>query len=269
MRSAGSDRGDGHEATPVTASLDDDGMRRILVHAARRNGISVSPNATAGPGRDEIAARYVRGGPIKDYRLVSFDGQQVTFRYGNHRNLNEQGQPQQADLTVTVEEFLRRWSAHCRCRAYIWCGRGVCCQRAAAEAGAGSGATAGAGDGQEDTAAHDRAARLQPPLGTVSGLSARHDRDSGVTAGRCAAAGRILAGGRLRGRVRIPIEQPPLAACPTSHWSGTLRGAITSTGMSFACSWPLYDLALTVMAIFSPSTRYIADTMTGRSVEEQ
>lgn len=57
-------------------------------------------------------ARYVRGGPIKDHRLVSFDGQQVTFRYGNHRELDDAGQPRQAELTLRVTEFLRRWSEH-------------------------------------------------------------------------------------------------------------------------------------------------------------
>jgi putative transposase len=54
----------------------------------------------------------VRGGPIKDHRLLSFDGQQVTFRYGNHRNLDAQGNPCHAELTLTVQEFLQRWSEH-------------------------------------------------------------------------------------------------------------------------------------------------------------
>ena len=57
-------------------------------------------------------ARYVRGGPIKDHRLISFDGQYVTFRYGNHRDLDAAGKPQQAELRLSVVEFLRRWSDH-------------------------------------------------------------------------------------------------------------------------------------------------------------
>jgi hypothetical protein len=44
--------------------------------------------------------------------LVSFDGQQVTFRYGNHRELDVRGKPRQAELTLSVDEFLRRWSEH-------------------------------------------------------------------------------------------------------------------------------------------------------------
>ena len=42
-------------------------------------------------------ARYVRGGPIKDHRFVSFADEQVTFRYGNHRELDAQGKPQQPE----------------------------------------------------------------------------------------------------------------------------------------------------------------------------
>jgi hypothetical protein len=64
-----------------------------------------------GGGVVKYLARYVRGGPIKDHRLVACDGQQVTFRYGNHRSLDARGKPQHAALTVRVEEFLRRWSA--------------------------------------------------------------------------------------------------------------------------------------------------------------
>ena len=57
-------------------------------------------------------ARYVRGGPIKDHRFLAFDGEQVTFRYGNHRELDGCGQPQQQEVTLTVGEFLCRWSEH-------------------------------------------------------------------------------------------------------------------------------------------------------------
>jgi hypothetical protein len=54
----------------------------------------------------------VRGGPIKAHRLVKFAGQQVTLRYGNHRDLDDAGQPRQAELTLRVTEFIHRWSTH-------------------------------------------------------------------------------------------------------------------------------------------------------------
>ena len=85
----------------------------MLVQAARQQwNIRIAERYPHGRGVMKYLARYVRGGPIKDHRLLSFDGQQVTFRYGNHRELDEQGQPRQQELTLTVAEFLRRWSEH-------------------------------------------------------------------------------------------------------------------------------------------------------------
>ena len=93
--------------------LDKDGVRRVLVEAARQQwNIRIAERYPHGRGVMKYLARYVRGGPIKDHRFVSFDGQQVTFRYGNHRDLDDAGQPRQAELTLEVEEFLRRWSDH-------------------------------------------------------------------------------------------------------------------------------------------------------------
>ena len=88
-------------------------MRRVLVEAARQKwNIRIAERYRHGRGVATYLARYVRGGPIKDQRVVSFDGQQVRFRYGNHRELDSRGKPQQQELTLSVEEFLRRWSEH-------------------------------------------------------------------------------------------------------------------------------------------------------------
>ena len=93
--------------------LDEDGIRQVLVAAARQKwNIRIAERYPHGRGVTKYLARYVRGGPIKDHRFLSFDGQQVTFRYGNHRALDDAGQPRQAELTLEVEEFLRRWSDH-------------------------------------------------------------------------------------------------------------------------------------------------------------
>jgi hypothetical protein len=93
--------------------LDDDGIRRVLVEAARQKwNLRIAERYPHGRGVMKYLARYVRGGPIKDHRFVAFDGQQVTFRYGNHRDLDEVGKPQQAELTLSVDEFLRRWNEH-------------------------------------------------------------------------------------------------------------------------------------------------------------
>ena len=93
--------------------LDDDGVRQVLVQAARQKwNIRIAERYPHGRGVMKYLARYVRGGPIKDHWLVACDGQQVTFRYGNHRDLDAAGQPRQAELTLSVREFLRRWSEH-------------------------------------------------------------------------------------------------------------------------------------------------------------
>jgi hypothetical protein len=93
--------------------LDEDGVRQVLVAAARQPwNIRIAERYPHGRGVMTYLACYVRGGPLKDHRFVRFDGGQVTFRYGNHRDLDEQGKPQPAELTLRVEEFLRRWSEH-------------------------------------------------------------------------------------------------------------------------------------------------------------
>jgi hypothetical protein len=93
--------------------LDDEGVRQVLVAAARQKwNIRIAERYRHGRGVVKYLARYVRGGPIKDHRLITFDGEQVTVRYGNHRERDERGNPQQHELTLPVAEFLARWSAH-------------------------------------------------------------------------------------------------------------------------------------------------------------
>jgi hypothetical protein len=97
----------------VPSHFADDGVRQVLVAAAQQKwNIRIANRYRHGRGVTTYLARYVRGGPIKDHRLVSFAEQQVTFRYGNHRERDERGKLRQAELTLTVEEFLRRWSEH-------------------------------------------------------------------------------------------------------------------------------------------------------------
>ena len=101
----------GHLQVPL--SLGDDGVRRVLVAAARQQwNIRIAERYPHGRGVMKYLARYVRGGPIKDHRFVAFDGSHVIFRYGNHRDLDAHGKPRQAELALTRDEFLRRWSEH-------------------------------------------------------------------------------------------------------------------------------------------------------------
>jgi hypothetical protein len=54
----------------------------------------------------QYLARYAFRGPLSDRRLVGTDGGRVTFRYTDNRS----GQPR--TLTVSAEEFLRRYLQH-------------------------------------------------------------------------------------------------------------------------------------------------------------
>ena len=151
-------------------------MRRVLVAAARPKwNIRIAERYPHGRGVMKYLARYVRGGPIKDHRLVRFDGQEVTFRYGNHRERDARGKPQQAELTLSVAEFLRRWSEHVPLPGVhtvrAW---GLYASTQRREAGAVSGATAGGGAAGDAAVVNGRAAPgPRPPLGAVSGVSAK------------------------------------------------------------------------------------------------
>ncbi len=101
----------GHLVLPP--SLAAEGIRPVLRAAARRKwNLRIAERYPHGRGVVKYLARYVRGGPLKDSRLVAFDGRQVTFRYGNHRHLQPGGQPRQDELTLSVSDFLHRWSVH-------------------------------------------------------------------------------------------------------------------------------------------------------------
>ena len=93
--------------------VDDDGVRRLLRAAARRKwNVRISSGYAHGRGVATYLARYLRGGPLKNSRLLSFDAERVAFRYRNYRQLRANGQPAEQTLVLPVAEFLRRWSEH-------------------------------------------------------------------------------------------------------------------------------------------------------------
>jgi hypothetical protein len=61
-----------------------------------------------GAGVVTYLARYLRGGPIKNARLVAFDGARVTFL---HRTRQE-GTAALQRITLPVADFLQRWLLH-------------------------------------------------------------------------------------------------------------------------------------------------------------
>jgi hypothetical protein len=57
-------------------------------------------------------ARYLRGGPLKPTRIVSWDDQTVTVRYADNQDPDAQGRGRRKLLTLGVAEFLQRWLLH-------------------------------------------------------------------------------------------------------------------------------------------------------------
>jgi hypothetical protein len=65
-----------------------------------------------GVGVVTYLARYLRGGPLKNARLVVYDGDRVTFTY---RARQEEPDVESASLqrmTLPVADFLQRWLLH-------------------------------------------------------------------------------------------------------------------------------------------------------------
>jgi hypothetical protein len=65
-----------------------------------------------GAGVVTYLARYLRGGPIKNARLVAWDGDRVTFTYRARQEEAEAGPASSPRMTLPVADFLQRWLLH-------------------------------------------------------------------------------------------------------------------------------------------------------------
>ena len=65
-----------------------------------------------GAGVVTYLARYLRGGPIKNARLVAWDGERVTFSYRPHAEDTDGGKAAPQRMTLPVADFLQRWLLH-------------------------------------------------------------------------------------------------------------------------------------------------------------
>jgi hypothetical protein len=65
-----------------------------------------------GRGVATYLARYLRGGPMQNSRLVSFDGRQVTFVYHDNRVTPAGGKGRQAAMTLAIDDFIPRLLLH-------------------------------------------------------------------------------------------------------------------------------------------------------------
>jgi hypothetical protein len=65
-----------------------------------------------GAGVVTSLARYLRGGPIKNARLVAWDGDRVTFTYRAREEEPASGSPFWQRMTLSTGDFLQRWLLH-------------------------------------------------------------------------------------------------------------------------------------------------------------
>jgi Putative transposase len=65
-----------------------------------------------GAGVVTYLARYLRGGPIKNARLVAWDGERVTFIYRARDEETDGGRPSPQRMTLYSADFLHRWLLH-------------------------------------------------------------------------------------------------------------------------------------------------------------
>jgi hypothetical protein len=65
-----------------------------------------------GAGVVTYLARYLRGGPLKNARLVAWDGDHVTFTYRTRQEEADGARPGFQQMTLPVADFLQRWLLH-------------------------------------------------------------------------------------------------------------------------------------------------------------
>jgi hypothetical protein len=65
-----------------------------------------------GRGVATYLARYLRGGPIQNRRVVSFDGRSVTFVYQNNHDTPEGDKGSRQSMTLAVGDFIQRVLLH-------------------------------------------------------------------------------------------------------------------------------------------------------------
>lgn len=86
---------------------------RIVARARRRKwNVRLEAPYRHGEGVAVYLARYLKGGPLKNRRLVGFDGREVSFRYGDFREADGAGRPRSKVMRLSLPEFLGRLLLH-------------------------------------------------------------------------------------------------------------------------------------------------------------
>jgi Putative transposase/Transposase zinc-binding domain len=87
-------------------------LNRLGHPTKTRWNVHIRERYAHGAGVVTYLARYLRGGPIKNARLVAWDGERVTFTYRTSAEEYASGGSARARMTLTREDFLQRWLLH-------------------------------------------------------------------------------------------------------------------------------------------------------------
>jgi hypothetical protein len=83
-----------------------------LGHPKTKWNVRIMERYRHGAGVVTYLARYLRGGPIKNARLVAYDGDRVTLTSRARQEEAEAGSASLQRMTLPVADFLRRWLLH-------------------------------------------------------------------------------------------------------------------------------------------------------------
>src|SRR5262249_54525388 len=87
-------------------------LNRPCPPAETRWNVRIMERYARGAGVVMYLARYLRGGPIKNGRLVAYDGARVTFTCRTRHEEAEGARPGIQPMTLPVADFLQRWLLH-------------------------------------------------------------------------------------------------------------------------------------------------------------
>jgi hypothetical protein len=87
-------------------------LNRLGHPTKTRWNVRIMERYAHGAGVVTYLARYLRGGPIKNGRLVAYDGTRVTFTCRTRHEEADGARPRSQQMTLPVAHFLQRWLLH-------------------------------------------------------------------------------------------------------------------------------------------------------------
>jgi Putative transposase/Transposase zinc-binding domain len=87
-------------------------LNRLGHPTKTRWNVRIMERYAHGAGVVTYLARYLRGGPIKNGRLVAYDGTRVTFTCRTRHEEADGAHPRSQQMTLPVADFLQRWLLH-------------------------------------------------------------------------------------------------------------------------------------------------------------